>query len=264
MLDKVRNPNLSRKTDHYHAGPLFDGWAYSKAEHNGIEYLVTRVALRELAVTGRNGIEETRKELDRIVSQITRDTVLQTFEERIVKNPDPRKALTEPIWFSARPGVPNGTPVQIKKVKVFQKMGRGWMKAENAVVIEHVGRSSPDKKLMKHVPYVSHNRYAFLARFRSNGKVVSAESVLRADAYDDYEKEKRFWAKDCEGVFRGDAILLPDDDVPYAIHQIHAGAKLAIAPLVEAGTWEQIQARGSGATIKSAEKDIFGFRVIRA
>lgn len=222
-LEMVRNCNLTHKPDHYPAGRFFQETAYRKITmDDGKARLAVRAALMVL-VDNRTSLDKARKAIGDIVSDETRHIVSEEFEKRIAQGASPAEALTRPI---AHPRYANGNkPVLIKKVLVYQRIGRGFVDGENAISIPHRQRNG--KELHK---YYLNDGYAYVSLKTENGKLASAESVplyvvTRRQA-GPTAGETRYYAND--------TLLDTESNRRYVIRQIKAGATLMMTLATEA------------------------------
>ena len=238
----IKNAPHSHKTDRYPTAEFFDGWTYSTAEKEGSTYLATRIPLSDLA-DKKDDLKKTRQALEQlIVSPDTRRYVLAAFDERVKAGETPKLALSKPVKMSG------GFGTDIWKVKVFQKsVGRP---GKNGLPLVPSGRAfelqlKPGRnQKIAGKKYLPHNGYAFLARFKlaEDSEFMQAESVRPI-----FANTARLVHKNCHKLFRCDTVTIPGDDDRWIIHQIRQDGELAIAPLTEAGTWEQIGDRGGRA-----------------
>lgn len=222
-LELVRNCNLTHKPDYYPAGKFFKETAYRKVEmDDGRMRLVVRTKLSEL--TDKNGsVEKTRKAINDIVSNETREIISKEFEKRVEQGMDVKNALTQPIAYLRYEK--NGEQKFIKKVRVYQRGGRGFEDGEKAVQITCTQRNGS----ILHKHYLS-DGYAYVSLKFENGKLSSAESVpLWAAA--------RRSAKSVSGEVRyyaNDTLLDTEANRRYVVRQIRDKAGLALTLITEA------------------------------
>lgn len=171
-LELVRNCNLTHKPDHYPMGKFFQETAYRRvALDNGKTRLVVRTALAAL-VDNKTSLDGARKAIGDIVSDEVKNIVSDEFEKRVARGMSPQEALSSPIPYPRYGSRKNGRDVSIKKVRVYQRMGRGYADGEDVVPIIHKQRGG--KELHKH--YLS-DGYAYALLKFDNGRLVSVESV---------------------------------------------------------------------------------------
>ena len=168
-LELVRCATVRHKPDRHPAGAFFQGFAYRKVyTEEGKARLARRVGLLDL--TDANGsLDKARKGISDIVSPETRALVSAAFEQRIAAGQGVKEALAAPI---PDPRYGRERPRFIKKVRVYQRIGRGFVDGENAIAVAHRQRNGAE--LSKH--YLS-DGYAYVALKAENGKLAEADSV---------------------------------------------------------------------------------------
>lgn len=224
-LRLIKEAKVRNKTDRHAAGAFFQQTAYAKAyTDDGKSRLVLAVDLINLADASFS-IDKARRGIADIVSPETRQVVSQEFERRIAAGLDVRSALAQPI---ADPRY--GT--QIRQVRVYQRLGRGYASGEEAMKIRLRGRSyRNDRPAAKH--YLS-DGYAFIALIRGEGdSIVDAVSVRNADAagFDIGRVAKR--------IFRSDTVV---DEIGnrHLVRQILSDGTIRTAPLTESRSWIEL------------------------
>lgn len=242
-LKLVKDTKIRHKADRYFSGEFFQDHAYRKTwTDEGKSRLVTRVSLIDLA-DKKGDVEKTRRSISDIVSGSTRHIVSDAFESRLSKGKTVKEALAEPIpdiRFNM------STPSSIKRVSVYQRIGRGFFDGSTAIRIEHTSRNATHEK---HYPSKG---YAYVSLILERGTIVSAESVTTFAANrrrsQPREDERRF--------FRGDTLQNPKNGKQYLIHQLLADAKVRVAELTEARSWIDLGAESSGGSFGA--EDLIG------
>lgn len=224
-LELVRNCNLTHKPDHYPAGKFFQETAYSRVSFdNGKTRLVIRTALAALA-DNKTSVDKACKAIGDIVSEDVKKIVTEEFEKRVARGMSPQEALSSPIPYPRYRNRKNGHDAPIKKVRVYQRMGRGYADGEDAVPVVHIQRRG--KELHKH--YLS-DGYAYVSLKTENGKLTSAESVPLHVAPRRSKQpetgETRYYTND---TFRDTST-----NRRYVVRQIRANAALALTLVSEA------------------------------
>ena len=244
-LEIVRHCNLTHKPDRFPAGAFFQGTAYRRVEmEDGRTRLVVRVVLHELT-DYKGSLEKARKGIGDIVSDETRKIVSDEFERRLKQGKSVKEALAKPIRdtrYDRRDGKQEH-PKYISSVRVYQRTGRGFVDAENAVRLEHQQRDG--KRLYKY--YLS-DGYAYLSLKLENGILVSAESIPlyvapRRPAIPEYG-EIRFYPNE--------TLKHKENGKRFVIRQIKASATLVLTIATEAREVAEMDA-GSGLTFSSGE-----------
>jgi CRISPR-associated endonuclease Csn1 len=226
-LELVREAAIRHKPDRFSSGMFFQKTAYRKAHaDNGDSRLCIRVKLEELT-DNKGSLEKARKGISDIVSDHTRRVVSDEFERRILAGESVKQALSHPI---TDPQFRTG----IKKVSVFQRLGRGFADGSSAFPV-------------KNSWYLS-DGYAYVSILERDGRIVAAESVPIISAVkrksSNADGEKRF--------FRGDMLLDKLAGITYVVHQILANATVRAAPVTESRSWIELGAE-AGATQFSAQ-----------
>ena len=226
-LALAQGADIRHKPDRQISGNFFQQTAYRKTyTEDGKSRAVVRIPLIQLTDT-KGSLEKAKKGISDIVSDHTRRVVSSSFEQRISSGKSVKEALTEPIYDPQ-------FNTAIKRIAVYQRIGRGFLDGSNTFPIEH------GYGFVKH--YVS-DGYAFVSITEKNGRIESADSVplFRAHRLNGYPKdgERRF--------FRGDTLLAPGNGKKYVIHQLLANATVRVAEVTESRSWIALGAE-SGAT----------------
>ncbi|MGD9788358.1 MAG: type II CRISPR RNA-guided endonuclease Cas9 [Sulfuricellaceae bacterium] len=221
-LELVRHATVRHKPDRHPAGAFFQQTAYRKVyTEEGKIRLAVRAELS--ALTDANGsLDKARKGIADIVSPETRAIVSAAFEQRIAAGQGVKEALSTPI---PDPRYGRERPRFIKKVRVYQRIGRGFIDGENAIAVTH--RQRDGTVLSKH--YLS-DGYAYVALKTDNGKLAEANSVSLWAAV-------RRSAKPGEGEVRyypNETLVDSETGQHYVVRQIKADATLMLTLASEA------------------------------
>lgn len=226
-LNLVQSANIRHKPDRQISGNFFQQTAYRKTHtDDGKSRAVIRIPLIQLT-DAKGSLEKARKGISDIVSDHTRKVVSDSFERAITSGKSVKEALTNPFYDPQ-------FRTKIKRVAVYQRIGRGFLDGSGTFPVEH-GRG-----FVKH--YVS-DGYAFVSIVENDGHIESADSVpvFRAHRASAALKhgERRF--------FRGDTLLASSTGKKYVIHQLLANATVRVAEVTESRSWIALGAE-SGAT----------------
>ncbi|MFA7282382.1 MAG: type II CRISPR RNA-guided endonuclease Cas9 [Sterolibacterium sp.] len=218
----VREAAIRHKPDQFSSGMFFQKTAYRKAySDDGDSRLSVRIKLEELT-DNKGSIDKARKGISDIVSSHTRRVVSNEFERRIQAGESVKQALSLAIIDPQF-----NTP--IKKVAVFQRVGRGFVDGSSAFPV-------------KNSWYLS-DGYAYVSITEEDGRIVAAESVPLISAAAQHASrtagERRF--------FRGDTLRDKATGTMYIVHQILANATVRVAPVTESRSWIELGA-DAGAT----------------
>lgn len=232
-LAVVRQATIRHKPDRYTTGAFFQQTAYRKSwDKEGQSRLAIRIPLSQFTDAG-GSVDKARKTISDIISDSTRKVVSEAFEKRIADGKTVKEALAEPI-LDPRFDIPSRPA--IKKVAVYQRVGRGHVDGSSALRIEHGNAQAP---LEKH--YLS-DGYAYVSLVTENGRLISAESVstFAANRRSSAARngERRF--------FRGDTLRDPATGKQFLVHQLLANATVRVAEVTEARSWIELGAE-SGA-----------------
>lgn len=226
-LALVHETAIRHKPDRFPGGMFFQKTAYKKAHaDNGDSRLSIRVKLEELT-DNKGSLDKARKGISDIVSDHTRRVVGDEFEHRILAGESVKQALSRPI-------IDPQFQSPIKKVAVFQRLGRGFADGSSAYPV-------------KNSWYLS-DGYAYVSITERDGRIVTAESVPIISAVkrkvSNADGEKRF--------FRGDMLFDQHAGITYIVHQILANATVRAAPVTESRSWIELGTE-AGATQFSAQ-----------
>jgi CRISPR-associated endonuclease Csn1 len=202
-LDIVRTVNIRHKPDRHPDGPLFEQTAYGVSRKpdakSGQHLLIVSKPLASLIDKGGNA-EKTRRALEGIESDFTRDAVLRAFDLRIGSGATIRQVFDEPVLHPQF-----NTPIQ--RVRVTANS------VDTAACITHHNRSG--KLLQKHY---AHDGNAFLEILVEEGKLVgkprlvNIQEALREKGSRPPHGVRRFW--------KGDTILDGRDGRSFVVRQI--------------------------------------------
>ena len=216
-LRLIREAEIRHKPDRLSGGMFFQKTAYKKTHaDNGDSRLSIRVRLEEVT-DNKGSLDKARKGISDIVSDHTRRVVGDEFERRIQAGESVKQALSRPIIDPQF-----GTP--IKKVAVFQRLGRGFVDGSSAFPV-------------KNSWYLS-DGYAYVSITERDGRIVAAESVPLISA----ATRKTSRADGEQRFFRGDMLLDQDAGIRYLVHQILANATVRAAPVTESRSWIELGA----------------------
>lgn len=243
-LKLVRDIKVTHRADRNPGGTLFNGLPYARGyDKSGASRVIQQREIASIA-DEKAVAEDVRKRLRDIVSEQTRQMISDQFELRISGGQkSPWQALQEPFVYSWTDGGGYGT--LIRRVGFYQRSGRGLANGEDATTIVHENRQRV--KLEKSYMPPPSNRYAFVAIFQEGDPPRQyASSVTKADAtrLDQARIKKR--------IFKLDTVVDSQGN-RWVVHQIHANGKIAVAPLTESRTWEEIQTKGGAASFNGTE-----------
>lgn len=233
-LKLVQDAAIRHKPDRHASGSFFQQTAYRKTwDDEGKARLAIRISLSQFTDTA-GSIEKARKTISDIVSDGTRLVVSEAFEKRIGAGKSVKQALSEPIPDTR---FNTSSKHSIKKVAVYQRIGRGYVDGLSALSIVHGNAGTPLEK------YYLSDGYAYVSLVEDDGKLISAESVTTFSAnrrsFVTSHGEKRF--------FRGDTLRDLKSGKKYLIHQLLANATVRVAEVTEARAWIDLGAESGAA-----------------
>jgi CRISPR-associated endonuclease Csn1 len=219
-LELVRNVEIRHKPDQYPDGKLFDEQPFGitrKTSEDGKFFLAKKKELVSL-LDKKNNAEKTRRALETIEGELTRDTVLKVFEQRLASGASLNNIFYEPILHPQFK-----TPIRRVRVK--------GNSIDTAVEIIHRNRNG--KKLIK---YYAHAENSYLEVHIENGKLtgkprlVPAQEAMREKNLNHSTNIRRFWKKD--------AVLDTRNQSRYIIMQLRNETKnkpirLVLIPITE-------------------------------
>ena len=221
-LALIAEADIQHKFDRFSSGKFFQQTAYRKwYTDDGKSRLIVRVTLKELTDT-KGSLEKARKGISDIVSDHTRRVVSEAFERRISQGESAQQALSQPI-------VDPQFHTHIKKVAVFQRVGRGFVDGSTAFPVGTTW-------------YLS-DGYAYVSIIAADGHITAAESVPLITS----TVRQAALGPDEQRFFRGDMLRDRETGAIYLIHQILANATVRAAPVTESRSWIELGAE-SGAT----------------
>lgn len=229
-LELVREAAIRHKPDRQSVGTFFQQTAYRKVwTDDGKSRLGIRVALSQLT-DAAGSLDKARKGISDIISDHTRRVVSGEFELRIAAGQSVKEALATPILDPQ-------FRTLIKRIAVYQRVGRGFIDGSSAFRIEHGNQKTSFEK-----HYLS-DGYAYVSLMQADGKLLSAESVTMFAAnrrpLQPRNGERRF--------FRGDTLLDANTGKKYVVHQLLANATVRAAEVTEARSWIDLGAESGAA-----------------
>lgn len=237
-LALARSAEIRHKPDRHVSGAFFQDTAYRKVfDDDGKSRLAIRISISQLA-DAAGSIEKARRRISGIVSPSTRKIVSDVFESRVAAGKTVKEALAEPIRDQRY-----NTTLQppIRKVSVYQRVGRGLVDGSSAYRIEH-GSSA---YRIEHGPLYKHylsDGYAYVVLVREGGRLVRADSVSTYAANRPASKPRSGEIR----FFRGDTLRDPKTGKRYLIHQILANATVRAAEVTEARSWIELGTESGG------------------
>jgi CRISPR-associated endonuclease Csn1 len=216
-LNAVRECRISIKTDRYQAGRLFQDFAYRVIFPDGDSpaRLARKKPVSDLA---GDTAEQTRKNINDIVSISVRKIVLEEFDRR----EETGKAIKE---IFASPFFHRGHRTEIKKVFCLQRSGRGYMSTDRTFIVQHpLPTPKYEKRLL-------HDGYAYLEMILENGKFKSARPVTQLEGQGQVARP----SVDTVRFFRSDTVMDSQNERLYLVRQIKArdGGMLIMTPITE-------------------------------
>lgn len=210
-LKLVRKCVPKHRSDRYPDGQIFKDTAYGIDLKSG--KLTVRAKLADLAAESDKA---TRKNIDEIVSPITREAVLKAYEQRRAEGKTPEQALVEPIIHPA-----NMMP--ILKLRIRRES------ADTAARVEWPNRCKPG---VSHYKYLAHNGNAYLEIGKSNGKHAETRVMRPREAMQEKGEPP---AAGILRIFKGDTVLDAEDGIRYLVKQIKSARDgiLILMPVTE-------------------------------
>lgn len=226
-VEIVTNAKIRHKPDRYPDGPLFDQTAYGisrKPNVNGKHVLANSKLLIAL-IDNKGSVEKTRKVLERIESEVTRNAVLEAFEKRIVGGTSLKRIFDDPILHPQF-----HTP--IRRVRLLGNS------EDTAATIAFTNRHN--QRLEKRYPSAGN---AYLELRVENGKLiekprlVTIQEAMRESVIQDPVGVIRFW--------KGDTVRLGDGSLHLiGIIAAQGGGQLRLVPVTETCTFGELKKRG--------------------
>jgi CRISPR-associated endonuclease Csn1 len=227
-LNVVRTVEIRHKPDRHPDGALFEQTAYGVSRKpdakSGEHLLAVSKPLTALIDKGYN-VEKTRRALEGIEGDSTRETVLQAFDRRIASGIAVKQVFDTPVQHPQF-----NTP--IRRVRITGNS------VGTAAQIKHKNRNG--EVLQK---YYAHDGNAFLEIRVEDGKLigkprlVNVQDAMREKGSRPPHGVRRFW--------KGDTIELPDVS-RHVIGELNSqdGGLLRIVPVTETCTFGELKKRG--------------------
>lgn len=226
-VEIVRNAKIRHKPDRHPDGPLFEQTAYGvsrKSQDNGEHLLAVSKSLTAL-IDVKGNVSKTRRALETIESEVTRDEILRVFDQRIAAGMPLKQVFVEPILHSQFK-----TP--IRRVRTLGNS------VDTSAEVTHTNRQG--KQLRKR--YV-HDGNAYLEIRVENGKLmgkprlVKPLEAMRAKSSRPPIGVRRFWKKD---------VVLLKDDSRHTVGKIISanGGTLCLVPVTETCPFDELTERG--------------------
>ena len=229
-LKVIKECPLSIKPDRRPDARIFQETAYGVAqkEGEGRARLTLRQPLNRLIDTKTGNVEQARKAIKNIVSEIIQELVTKAFEARVSSGVSAPSALAEPIYQNLY-----GKKIAIKKVVCYTDKY-----SDNALPIVH---KSADGR--EHIKRLLHDGYAYLETERTDGRILKQELVTIQQAM----KHKNKTLQD--GVSRlskGDVVFNNEDGKRYRIGYFTLEGNIFLIPHTDPRAFDAIKEVGSG------------------
>jgi len=216
-LKAVRECSITIKHDRHPAGRLFQDFAYRVIYPEGD---VSARLARKKSVSDMAGdsVEQTRKNINDIVSPTVRNIILDEFDRRKNNGQSINEIFSEPFLHREH-------RTEIKKVFCLQKIGRGYMSTDGTYPVKHPLLTE------KHEKRLLHDGYAYLEMVLENGRFKSARPITQ------WEGQRQFAETSVETIrfFKSDTVMDNQSGKLYLVRQIKAqsGGMLVMAPITE-------------------------------
>ncbi|MEO6118454.1 MAG: type II CRISPR RNA-guided endonuclease Cas9, partial [Methylotenera sp.] len=229
-LKVIKECPLSIKPDRRPDARIFQETAYGVAQKDGEERarLTLRQPLNRLIDSKTGTVEQARKEINSIVSEIIQDIVSKAFEARVSQGIKPAVALSEPIFQNLY-----GQQIAIKKVVCYTDKY-----SDNALPIAH---QSADGR--EHSKRLLHDGYAYLETERTDGRILKQELVTIQQAMKHKNKAKK---EDVGRLSKGDVVLNNEDGKRYRIGYFTLEGNIFLIPHTDPRAFDAIKEAGSG------------------
>ncbi len=203
-MQTIANAQIRHKPDRHPDGPMFEQTAYGLSRRPGDkgEYKLAVSKPLIALIDNKGNVEKTRRALEDIESDATRNAVLQAFDRRIAAGANLKQIFDEPILHPQF-----GTP--IRRVRLLSDS------ADTAAVVTHTNRYG--KQLEKRYPHAGN---AYLEILVKDGKLigkprlVTIQEAMLGRGMPVGESVTRFW--------KGDTVLDRRDGRSFVIRQIKA------------------------------------------
>ena len=227
----IKECPLSIKPDRYPDGAIFQETAYGVAVKDGEDKarLTLRIKLADLIDRKKGTVEQARKAIQSIVSEIMREIVSKAFEARITSGKTAPDALAEPIYQRLY-----GKQTQVKKVCCFT-----GIYADNVAIISHI-----DKDGREHLKRLINGGYSYLEAEIREGRLIGQPNLVKIQQA---MKSKKFPIKD--GIvrfYKGDTVLDVAEGRKYRIGMFKAAAGFFLVPIVDPRAYNSIEEPNSG------------------
>ena len=216
-LDAVRECSITIKHDRHPAGRMFQDFAYRVIYPDGDES--ARLA-RKKSVSDMAGdsVEQTRKNINDIVSPTVRNIILDEFDRRNNNGKSIKEIFSEPFLHREH-------RTEIKKVFCLQRIGRGYMSTDGTFPVKHPLLTE------KHEKRLLHDGYAYLEMKLENGSFKSADPITQWEG----QRQSAKTSEDTIRFFKSDTVMDSQSGKLYLVKQIKAqsGGMLVMAPITE-------------------------------
>ena len=229
-LKVIKECPLSIKPDRRPDARIFQETAYGVAQKDGEgrARLTLRQPLNRLIDSKTGSVEQARKVIKNIVSEIIQEIVSKAFEARVSAGSGAPAALAEPIYQNLY-----GKQIAIKKVVCYTDKY-----SDNALPIVH---KSADGR--EHIKRLLHDGYAYLETERTDGRILKQELVTIQQAMKHKKKSLQ------EGVGRlhkGDVVLDNKDGKKYHIGYFKQVGSIFLVPHTDPRAFDAIKEVDSG------------------
>lgn len=226
-VELVTKAKIRHKPDRHPDGPLFDQSAYGlsrKPDDKGEHLLAISKPLKAL-IDNKGSIEKTRRVLETIESEATREVVLKAFDDRIAVGTDIKRVFDEPIRHPQF-----DTPIH--RVRLLGNS------ADTAAIVTHKNRQA--RSLGKHYPHAN-NAYLEIQvesdKLKGKPRLVTPQEAMRSKSSRPLSGVRRFW--------KGDTVRLADGTLHLVgIIAAQGGGQLRLVPVTETCTFGELKKRG--------------------
>lgn len=229
-LKVIKECPLSIKPDRRPDARIFQETAYGVAQKDGEERarLTLRQPLNHLIDSKTGTVEQARKAISSIVSEIIQDIVSKAFEARVAAGVKAPLALSEPIFQNLY-----GKQIAIKKVVCYTDKY-----SDNALSIVHESAEGRE-----HSKRLLHDGYAYLETERTDGRILKQELVTIQQAMKHKNKAKK---EDVSRLSKGDVVLNNEDGKRYRIGYFTLEGNIFLIPHTDPRAFDAIKESGSG------------------
>ncbi len=229
-LKVINECPLSIKPDRRPEARIFQETAYGVAQKDGEERarLTLRQPLNRLIDSKTGTVEQARKVISSIVSEIIQDVVSKAFEARVAAGIKAPVALSGTIFQNLY-----GKQIAIKKVVCYTDKY-----SDNALPIVH---QSADGR--EHSKRLLHDGYAYLETERTDGLILKQELVTIQQAM---KHENRAKQGDVSRLSKGDVVLNNEDGKRYRIGYFTLEGNIFLIPHTDPRAFDAIKESGSG------------------